>query len=236
MRVREAINQKVRAAWSIIKLRPYVSLAVFVIIVAILALMAYARYQHVQAELAAQQDLWLRIQREFGDWRNDLSSRLGDLTAGVRGTTDGVSNFIGGAWGLVSFLVTVIFDYIGNLYIMVPLTVVYFCIGFFGTLKMRAAALIGSLIAIWLATMHGIVLGTIIGLFVIAGLLLWQHMNLRRLTRMRSLPATLQATAGQAQTAVRRLGSGAPESTQLTDETCTELEAPPHQNQEVAAQ
>ncbi len=189
--------QKIISARELIKSRPYVSLAVFVIIVVAVSVAGYARYQHVQAELEAQRTVSARIQREFSNWRDDLSMRFSDLKVGVQGTTQGATNVIGGAWGIVSYLVTAALDFIGNLHIMIPVTIIYFGVGFFGTLKMRVATLVGALIAFWISTGAGIVQGSVIGLLVIAGLLFWNKIDSRLLTAIQGLPAKLKAKLQQ---------------------------------------
>ncbi len=175
----------------VIRRRPYVSLLIFVIIVVVVSVAGYSRYQHVQAEIAAQQTITAKIQRGFGNWRDDLSLRLSDLNAGLQGTTHDAKHVVGGAWRIVRYVVTAVLDFIGNLHIMIPVTVIYFAIGFFGTLKMRVATLIGALIAFLISTSMGIVQGSIIGLLAIAGLLLWNKIDPRLLTKIQELPAAI---------------------------------------------
>ncbi|MDE2776213.1 MAG: hypothetical protein OXI77_09760 [Chloroflexota bacterium] len=189
--------QKIISARELIKSRPNVSLAVFVIIVVAVSVTGYARYQHVQAELAAQQTLLAKFQKGFSHWRDDLSMRFSDLKVGVQGTTQGATNVIGGAWGIVSYLVAAVLDFIGNLHIMIPVTIIYFGVGFFGTLKMRVATLVGALIAFWISTGAGIVQGSVIGLLAIAGLLLLNKFDPRLLTAIQGLPARLKAKLQQ---------------------------------------
>jgi len=189
--------QKIISARELIESRPYVSLAVFVIIVVAVSVAGYARYQHVQAELEAQQDIRFRIQREFDDWRDDLSTRMRNLTDGFQGTAEGAGNIIGGGWGIIKYLVTAALDFIGNLHIMIPVTIIYFGVGFFGTLKMRVATLVGALIAFWISTGAGIVQGSVIGLLAIAGLLLLNKIDPRLLTAIQGLPARLKAKLQQ---------------------------------------
>ncbi len=119
--------------------------------------------------------------------------RFGHLKDSVQGTTQGAANIVGGAWGIISYLVTAVLDFIGNLHIMIPVTIIYFGVGFFGTLKMRVATLIGAIIAFWVSTSLGIVQGSVIGLLAIAGLLLWNKIDPRLLTAIQGLPTTLKA-------------------------------------------
>ena len=87
MSVREAIKPKVSAAWNTIRSRPYVlargfrhhcrSRCPFWLTHAI---------NTFKLNLPPSTDLWLRVQRDFADWQNDLSTRLGDLTAGLQST------------------------------------------------------------------------------------------------------------------------------------------------------
>ncbi len=177
--------------------RPYVSLIVFVIIVVLTSASGYARYQHVQVELEAQQNLLNRIQRGFDNWRDDLSKRVSDVTAGIQGTAQGAGNIIGGAWGIISYVVKAVLDFIGNLHIMIPVTIIYFGVGFFGTLKMRVATLLGALIAFWVSTGAGIIQGSIIGLFAIAALLLWNKVDPRLLSVIQGLPKKLKVKLQQ---------------------------------------
>lgn len=193
----EKIKQKLNSVKLLIKSRPYVSLSVFVITVILVSVAGYARYQHVQAELAAQQDIRHRIQMGFNDWRDDLSMRVSNLKDGIQGTARGAGNIVGGAWGIISFVVTAILDYIGNLHIMIPVTILYFGVGFFGTLKMRVATLMGALIGFWIATGSGIVQGSVIGLLAIAGLLFWNKYDPRVLSAIQGLPSRLKARLQQ---------------------------------------
>ncbi len=192
MRVGKSLRPQIASARDSIKRRPYASLFIFVVIVVAVSVAGYARYQHVQAELAAQQTLSARIQRGFSDWRDDLSQRLGDLTASFQGTAEGATNLIGGVWGIVRYIVTALLDFVGNLHIMIPVTVIYFGVGFFGTLRMRVATLIGALIAFLLSISIGIVYGSVIGLFLIAALLLWNKIDPRLLTAIQGLPAKIK--------------------------------------------
>ena len=114
MSAREVLEQNVSAARHKIGSRPYISLSLFVIIVVLVALLGYARYQYVQAELAAQQNVLNRIQGELTNWSDDLSMRLRELKDGVQGTTQGAGNLVGGVWGIASFVVTAILDIAGN--------------------------------------------------------------------------------------------------------------------------
>lgn len=197
MNIPGSIKEKVGAAKEMIGSRPYIALSGFVIIVIAVSVAGYARYQHVQAELASQQTVSARIQKGFSSWRDDLSMRLSDLKDGVQGTTQGATNVVGGAWGIISYVVKAVLDFIGNLHIMIPVTILYFGVGFFGTLKMRVATLIGALIAFWLSTSVGIVQGSVIGLLTIAGLLLWNKIDPRLLSAIQSLPARLKAKLEQ---------------------------------------
>ena len=193
----EFIRQKIAAAKVLIASRPYTSLSVFVVIVVLVSVAGYARYQHVQAEIEAQQDVRFRIQKGFNDWRDDLSMRTSDALDGIRGTAQGAGNIVGGAWGIVTYLVTAMLDIIGNLHIMIPAGIIYFGVGFFGTLKMRVATLIGALIAFWVSTSIGIVQGSIIGLLAIAGILFWNKIDPRLLTAIQGLPARLKTKLQQ---------------------------------------
>ncbi len=188
----ESIKQRLVIAIDGLKRRPYVSLSVFVLIVILISAAGYARYQHVQAELAAQQNLALRIQQGFDDWLDDLKLRLSDVKEGLQGTAQGATNIVGGAWGIVSYLVSAVFDFIGNLHIMIPVTVLYVGVGFFGTMKMRAATLLGAIIAFFVSTRLGIVPGSVIGLFVVAGLLFGDKLNPRLLSSIQELPFWLK--------------------------------------------
>ena len=186
------LKPKANSTKELIKSRPYLSLSVFILIVVFVSAAGYARFQHVQAELAAQQDIRFRIQKGFDDWRDDLSMRTSGLLDGIRGTARGAGNIIGGGWGIVLFLGKAFLDFIGNLHIMIPVTVIYFGFGFFGTLKMRVATLIGALIAFLVSTNVGIVPGSVIGLFAMAGLLFWNKIDPRLLTAIQSLPTRLK--------------------------------------------
>lgn len=193
----EFIRQKVAAAKEIIASRPYTSLSVFVTVVVLVSVAGYARYQYVQAEIEAQQDVRFRIQKGLNDWRDDLSMRTSDVLEGIRGTAQGAGNIVGGTWGILTYLVTAMLDIIGNLHIMIPAGIIYFGVGFFGTLKMRVATLIGALIAFWVSTSIGIVQGSIIGLLAIAGLLFWNKIDPRLLTAIQGLPARLKTKLQQ---------------------------------------
>lgn len=197
MSARESVGRQVGSAREAISRHPYVSVVIFVVIVVLVSSLGYARYQYVQAELAAQQDIRYRIQNGFDDWRDDLSTRVSSLKDGIQGTAQGTGNIIGGAWGIATFLVSAIFEFIGNLYIMIPVTIIYFGVGFFGTLKMRVATLIGALIAIMVSTNTGIVQGSVIGLFAMAGLLLWNKIDPRLLTAIQGLPTRLKTKLQQ---------------------------------------
>ena len=187
------IRRQANSATDVIRSHPYISLMTFVTIVVAVSVAGYTRYQHVQAELAAQQEIRYRIQKGFDDWRDDLLMRADDLKDGIQGTAKGAGKMVGGAWGITRFTVTAILDYVGNLHIMIPVTIIYFGVGFFGTLKMRVATLIGALIAFWASTNFGIVQGSIIGLLAIAGLLFWNKIDPRLLTRIHELPASLKS-------------------------------------------
>ncbi len=193
MGVGEMLRGQFASARDSIRSRPYVSLAVFVVIVVLVSVAGYARYQHVQAELAAQQTIPARIQRGFSDWRDDLSLRLGEFIASFQGTAEGATHLVGGLWGIVSYVVTAVMDFIGNLHIMIPVTIIYFGVGFFGTLRMRVATLIGWLIALMLSISIGIVNGSVIGLFAIAALLFLNKLVPRLLTAVQGLPAKIKA-------------------------------------------
>ncbi|MDE2750575.1 MAG: hypothetical protein OXI34_16585 [Chloroflexota bacterium] len=206
--------QSITFARDLIRGRPYVSLAIFVIIVVVVSVAGYARYQHVQAELEAQQDIRFRIQREFDDWRDDLSTRVSDFNDGILGTAQGAGNVVGGAWRIIKFVTKAVLDYIGNLHIMIPVTIIYFGVGFFGTLKMRVATLLGALIAFWVSTSAGIIQGSVIGLLAIAGLLLWNKIDPRLLSAIQNLPARLKTRLQQIRQ--RRTASSAGESEPLS--------------------
>jgi len=190
-------RQRAAATRDAISRRPYLSLSIFVIVVALTSVATYARYQHVQAELEAQQDMRYRIQQGFDNWSDDLAMRFGDFTDSVQGTTQGAANVVGGAWGIISYLVTAVLDFLGNLHIMIPVCIIYFGVGFFGTLKMRVATLIGAIIGVWVSTSVGIVQGSVIGLLAIAGLLFWNKIDPRLLTAIQSLPSRLKAKLKQ---------------------------------------
>lgn len=186
-------RQKAVAIRDAIRRRPYLSLSIFVIVVVLTSLAAYARYQHVQAELEAQESIRYRVQQGFDNWRDDLSMRFGHLADSVQGTTQGAANVVGGTWGIITYIVTAVLDFVGNLHIMIPVTIIYFGVGFFGTLKMRVATAIGTIIAFWISTSHGIVPGSIFGLLATAGLLMWNKIDPRLLTAIQGLPAILKA-------------------------------------------
>lgn len=186
-------QQFVDAARSAIGRYPYISLAIFVMIVCLVSLAGYARYQHVQAEIAAQQAVPARVQRAFSGWSDDLSRRVNDLKGGIQGTAQAAGNIVGGALGIVSYLIIAVLDYIGNLHIMIPVTVIYFGVGFFGTPKMRVATLIGAVIAFFVSTRLGIVPASVIGLFVVAGLLFGDKLDPRWLSKIQDLPAWLRS-------------------------------------------
>ena len=166
MKAQSFIKARYRSAKAKISRRPYVSLAVFVFIAVAVSVAGYARYQHVQAEIAAQRTVFDKMRRGFDNWQNDLSRRLGNIKDGIENS--GPARFVGGALGIGSYVLGAVFDYVGNLHIMIPVTILYFGVGFFGTLKMKVATLIGLLIAFLLSTSAGIVPGSIIGLFAIA--------------------------------------------------------------------
>ncbi len=191
------MRNKVDAVRKLFASHPYRSLSLFVIIVIAVSVAGYARYQHVQAEIAAQRPIAAKIQRGFSDWRDDLSQRLIQFQEGIQGTAQGAKNVVGGAWGIISYLVTAVLDFTGNLHIMIPVTVIYFGVGFFGTLKMRVATLIGALIAFLISTSIGIVPGSIIGLLAMAGLLLWNRIDPRLLANFQGLPTKLKANLKQ---------------------------------------
>ncbi len=195
------IRQKIAAAKVLITSRPYTSLSVFVIIVVLVSVAGYARYQYVQAEIEAQQDVRFRIQKGFNDWRDDLSMRTSDVLDGIRGTAQGAGNIIDGGWGIVLFVGKAFLDFIGNLHIMIPVSIIYFGVGFFGTLKMRAATLIGALIAFFISTNTGIVPGSVIGLFAMGGLLFWNKIDPRLLTAIQGLSARLKTKLQQVRNA-----------------------------------
>lgn len=192
MRAIEIANVKFRAAKAAAARHPYITLLLFVIIVLAVAGLGYLRYEHVQAEIAAQQNLLYRVRSGFDDWTDDLSMRFGKLKEDVLGTAQGARNVAGGAWGIVSYLATAVLDFIGNLHIMIPVAIIYFGVGFFGTLKMRVATLIGALIGFGVSTSTGIVPGSVIGLLAVAGLLFWNKMDARLLTKVQQLPELLK--------------------------------------------
>ena len=176
---------------------------------------AYARHQHVQAELAAQQNVLHRIaqgfdgwKEDFGgrfddirssisdgyrnwseeignrvdvlsggighgfaSWRDDLTQRLHDARKGIVNTGKDMDGVIGGTWWFIAFVVTVFLDILGNLHIMIPVAIIYFVTGFFGSLKTRFATVIAMLVAVILADKIGIVPGSILGILLIIGLL-----------------------------------------------------------------
>lgn len=115
--------------------RPYVSLSVFVIIVLAVSAAGYARYQHVQAEIAAQRTVLDRMQRGFEDWRDDALMRLSDFPGVVLRTVGGVVNVACNTIGIVCYLVKAVWDFGTNLHIMIPVSIIYLGVGFFGTLK-----------------------------------------------------------------------------------------------------
>ena len=207
MSVHKSSKQKLYATKNAIKNRPYVSLTIFVVIVVVVAGLGYARYQYIQEELAAQQTVLDKIRSGLDDWGDDLSKRVGDLKGGVQGTAKDAGNVVGGVWGIIKFVVTAILDYVGNLHIMIPVTIAYFVVGFFGTLKIRAATLVGSIIALWVATRTGIVPGSLLGLLAIAGLLFWNKINLRSLTAIQGLPNRLKCRIQQARDGSRGVSS-----------------------------
>ena len=133
---------------------------------------------------------------------------------GIQGTAHGTGNIIGGAWRIIKFVTKAVLDYIGNLHIMIPVTVIYFGVGFFGTLKMRVATLLGALIAFWVSTSAGIIQGSVIGLLAIAGLLLWNKVDPRLLSAIQNLPARLKTRLQQIRQ--RRTASSAGESEPLS--------------------
>ncbi|MCE2470459.1 MAG: hypothetical protein J4G18_00905 [Anaerolineae bacterium] len=186
-------KEKFQTAKRVLRSHPYISLTLFVVIVLVIAALGFLRYQHVQAEIAAQQNLLNRIQSGFDHWTDDLSMRFGILKESLQGTAQGATNVVGGVWGIISYLVTAVFDFIGNLHIMIPVTIIYFGVGFFGTLIMRVVTLIGALIAFFLSISLGIVQWSVIGLLAIAGLLFWNKIDTRLLTKIQDLPARLKA-------------------------------------------
>ncbi len=127
--------------------------------------------------------------------------RTSDVLDGIRGTAQGTGNIVGGAWGIITYLVTAMLDIIGNLHIMIPVSIIYFGVGFFGTLKMRAATLIGALIAFFISTNTGIVPGSVIGLFAMGGLLFWNKIDPRLLTAIQGLPTRLKTKLQQVRNA-----------------------------------
>ena len=127
----------------------------------------------------------------FNSWKDDLEMRLGQLRDGFEDTSKGVGGVVDGAWGLSAFIVTVFFDAIGNLHIIIPVAIVYFVTGFFGNTRMRVAILIGMAVAILLATRIGIVTGSILGIIVIFALVFGNRI-------FASLPRTVTESAGKA--------------------------------------
>ncbi len=115
--------------------------------------------------------------------------RLRGLQDSIQGTVEDAGRIIGGARRITSYIVTAMLDFIGNLHIMIPVLVLYVGVGFFGTLKMRVATLLGAIVAFWLSTSSGIVQGSIIGLLVIVALLLLNKIDPRLLTRIQELLA-----------------------------------------------
>lgn len=99
----------------------------------------------------------------------------------------------------------------GNLHIMIPVAIIYFGVGIFGTLKMRVATLLGAIIGFWLSTRLGIVQGSLIGLLAIAALLFWNKIDSRLLTAIQGLPTTLKSKIQQ------RRGSSAGRSSPETE-------------------
>ncbi len=203
MRAYEFLRRKIKSLEDTIRPHPYVSLSLFVIIVVAVSVAGYARYQHVQAEIAAQQTIPARIQRAFISWRDDLSMRLSRLQDSIQGTVEDAGRVIGGGLGIVSYIVTAVLDFIGNLHIMIPVLVLYVGVGFFGTLKMRVATLLGAIVAFWLSTSSGIVQGSIIGLLVIVALLLLNKIDPRLLTRIQELLAKIKAQFQQGRTGIK---------------------------------
>ncbi|MCY4147347.1 MAG: hypothetical protein OXE95_11005 [Chloroflexi bacterium] len=178
------IPHRVRA---VVASRPEASLILFVLIVASVSVAGYARYQYVQTELAAQQDIRYRLQKGFDGWRDDLSNRLADVGNSIQETMQGVDSFVGGALGIGAYVVRATRDFISNLYIMVPVIAIYFAVGFFGTIKMRVATLLGFIVAFWISTSLGIVVGSIIGLSAMACLLLLNKFDPRLLRGIQHL-------------------------------------------------
>ncbi len=204
------MREKWQAFKAVVKRHPYIALTLFVALVALAAGLGYLRYQQVQAELAAQQNWLHRAQASAEAWADDFSMRFENLKRDALGTAAGVTNVAGGAWGILSYFVSAFLDYIGNLHIMLPVTVVYLGIIVFGLLKMKIAALLGALIAFFLSTRMGIVPGSVIGLLVMAALLLWDKLDARLLTRLQELPARLQSRLRRARRA-EDAAAGAPE-------------------------
>lgn len=192
MRAIEIVKDKFQAAKTAATRRPYITLLLFVTIVVAVAALGYLRYEHVQAEIAAQQNFLSKAQRGFDRWTDDLSMRFGHLKENLLGPVQGAKDIAGGAWGIVRYLVTAVLDFIGNLHIMIPVAIIYFGVGFFGTLKMRVATLMGALIGFWISTSIGIVPGSVIGLLAVAGLLFWNKIDARLLTKIQQIPELLK--------------------------------------------
>lgn len=188
------MRQKAESLKAIISGRPYFSLTLFVILVLAISIAFFARYQYVQAEIAAKQSVAARIQGGLDNWRDDLAMRLNDLGGGLRGTVQGAGNFIGGGWGVISYLGTAFLDFIGNLHIMMPVAIIYIGVGFFGNLKIRVATLIGALGAFLISTRMGIVPGSVIGLILMLVLLVWHRVvDPRLLAKLQELPVYLKS-------------------------------------------
>ena len=147
----------------------------------------------MRVELAAQQDIRWRVQKGFDNWSADFAMRFGNLKESVLGTARGAGNLVGGVWGVFGFVTTAILDYIGNLHIMIPVTVIYLGVFFFGALRFRVATLMGALLALWLATRIGIVPASVLGLLAVAGLLGWDKLDPRFLTFIQGLPQRVKA-------------------------------------------
>ncbi len=211
MRPIEIANVKFRAAKTAAARRPNITLLLFVIIVLAVAGLGYLRYEHVQAEIAAQQNLLTKVHKGVDRWTDDLSMRFGHLKESLLGPVQGAKNIAGGAWGIVCYLVTAVLYFIGTLHIMIPVTIIYFGVGFFGTLKMRVATLIGALIGFWVSTSTGIVPGSVIGLLAVAGLLFWNKIDARLLTKIQELPKLLKTRLQKLQTRSNEDLAGAPD-------------------------
>ncbi len=110
-------------------------------------LLGYLRYQQVQAEIAAQQNLLYRAQASAAAWADDFSIRFDNLKRDALGTAAGAWNIADGAWGILSYIVTAFLDFIGNLHIMIPVTIFYIFVIVFGEIRMKIAALLGAVIA-----------------------------------------------------------------------------------------